>query len=197
MKTTFLLKLALGSVAIVLVACGGGSPSGPTFGDLITEGWAAFQSGDYQSASDKFSEAITLKNEDAAAFTGLGWSLFRLGNLLRANAEFTGGSNALSPTADLFAGWAFVKNAQKDYTRSNQKADDALALNSNWVFTYDSSLSAADLHVLKAENYFLLGEFADSLAEVQILNPNFSADVSTNAGQAALAQEIENLSVAS
>ena len=90
-----------------------------------------------------------------------------------------------------------MKNAQKDYTRSNQRADDALALNSNWVFTYDSSLSAADLHVLKAENYFLLGEFAESLAEVQILNPNFSADVSTNAGQAALAQEIENLKVAS
>lgn len=197
MKATFLLKLALSGITTALVACGGGGPSGPTFGDLITEGWAAFQSGDYQSASDKFSEAITLNDEDAAGFTGLGWSLFRLENLSQANTKFTGGSNALSPPADLFAGWAFVKNAQKDYTRSNQRADDALALNSNWVFTYDSSLGAADLHVLKAENYFLLGEFADSLAEVQILNPNFSADVSTNAGQAALAQEIENLNVAS
>lgn len=197
MKATFILKLALSGATIMLAACGGGGPSGPTFGDLITEGWAAFQSADYQSASDKFSEAITLNSEDAAGFTGLAWSLFRLDNLSRANTEFTGGSNALSPTADLFAGWAFVKNAQKDYTRSNQRADDALALNSSWAFTYDSSLSAADLHVLKAENHFLLGEFADSLTEVQILNPSFSADVSTNTGQAALAQEIENLKVAS
>lgn len=175
-----------------LLACGGG-PSAPTFEELIDEGWTAFQQGDYQTASDRFSEATAMNRDDAEGFTGLGWSLFKLDNLTRASTEFTGGSNTINATADLFAGWAFVLNAEKNNERSNEKADEALALNPNWNFPYGLSLSTDDLHVLKAENHFLLGEFAESLSEVQVLNSNFDVDVSTSAGQAALTVEIERL----
>lgn len=173
-------------------ACGGG-PSGPSFGELIEQGWMAFADGDYQIAADRFSDATVKNPDDPEGFTGLGWSLLKLDNLSEADVQFNSGSTKMNVTADLFAGWAFTLNALKNYAKSNREADEALSLDSNWTFPYGLPLDAADLHLLRAENFFLLGDFANSLSAVQILNPNFSADVTTSAGRAALAQEIERL----
>jgi hypothetical protein len=49
------------------------------------------------------------------------------------------------------------------------------------------------LTYLKAENYFLIGDFDNSLTEDRLLNPNFNTDVSSSSGQADLAEEIERL----
>ncbi len=93
----------------------------------------------------------------------------------------------------MFAGWAFVQNALKSYADSNTKASQALTQAPTWRFSHDSTLDASDLHILKAENYFLVGDFDNSLTEVKLLNPNFNADVSSSSGQADLAAEIERL----
>ena len=192
------MKIALrstlfASLILFHIACGSDGPTGPSLQDLIQEGWTAFEQGDYATASAKFTEAISMQPDSAESYSGLGWSLFRQDNLDRAKNEFTAGSSKNNPPADVFAGWAFVLNALKDYHNSNQKADQALAIASAWQFPHDSSLDANDLHILKAENFFLLGEFDSSLVEVRILNPGFDADVTLSDGQAALAGEIERL----
>jgi hypothetical protein len=84
-------------------------------------------------------------------------------------------------------------NAQKNHSTSNSQVAQALAVDVDWSFPHDTSLDTDDLHVLKAENHFLLGEFPESLAEVQLLNAAFSADVMTSEGQSSLAAEIERL----
>ena len=160
---------------------------------MIDEGWSAFTQGDYQTASGKFRDAIALDPEDAEASIGLGWSLFKLDNLSSASSEFAAASGKMNTTADLFAGWAFVLNARKDYAQSNQKADQALGLDAFWDFAFGLALNSNDLHLLKAQNHFLLGEFSESLSEVQILSPSFTGDVLTSEGRAALALEIERL----
>ena len=68
-----------------------------------------------------------------------------------------------------------------------------LLLDADWVFAYGLSLSSGDLYLLRAENYFLLGKFAESLVEVQRLNVTFTANLTTPDGIAALASEIERL----
>jgi len=47
--------------------------------------------------------------------------------------------------------------------------------------------------LLLAVSYFALGDFHASLQQVQQLNPNFTATITTQAGRAALAAEIERL----
>ena len=186
-------KLGYSVLLSLLTACGSSGPAGPTFDELIDEGWSAFTQGDYQTAAGRFRDAIALDPEDAEASIGLGWSLFKLDNLNSASSEFATASGKMNTTADLFAGWAFVLNAQKNYSQSNQRADQALGLDASWSFTFGLALDSDDLHLLKAQNHFLLGEFSESLSAVQILNPNFSEDARTSEGRAALALEIERL----
>jgi hypothetical protein len=127
------------------------------------------------------------------AYVGLGWSYMKLDQLTTASDEFNMGSQKANPPADLFGGWAFVLNALRDYGGSNAEADQVFTLDPTWTFSYGLPLSKDDLHVLKAENYFLLGNYTYSLNEVKRLNSGFNADVTTSIGRAALAAEIERL----
>jgi tetratricopeptide (TPR) repeat protein len=189
-----ILKVLWLSGSIFLAACRPHSLPGPgSFDNLISESWSAFTQGDYYGAIEKFNEA-KLKNPDASEpYAGAGWAYMALNQLSKAYDEFSAGAVKKDSLPDLFAGWGFVLNAQKDYAASNVRIAVALTLDSNWTFFYGLSLSASDLHVTKAENYFLLGDYANSLIEVKILAPNFDADIYTNGGQAALAAEIERL----
>jgi tetratricopeptide (TPR) repeat protein len=179
---------------LVFLGCSSSSdPEVPNWSELVEQGWSAFRQGQYQVAVERFSEAESTDPSESEAYSGLGWSLFRLDRLSEASVEFSSGSGKDDPSADLFAGWAFVLNAQKDHSTSNSKVVQALAVDVNWRFPHDTSLDTVELHVLKAENHFLLGEFSESLAEVQLLNATFSADITTSQGQSSLAAEIERL----
>ncbi len=103
------------------------------------------------------------------------------------------GSN---PTADLYAGWGFVLNAQKSYANANAKIAQALTMDPGWNLIGGTALNLGvnDLHVCKAENHFMLGEFSQSLAEVKIINTSFALSaIATDDDKAALALEIQRL----
>ncbi|MCG8607450.1 hypothetical protein MJD09_21020 [bacterium] len=194
-------KARFGGVAVCLMfaglwSCSSGE-SGPSFEELIDQGWAAFAQGDYQTAADLFSDAETQNIEDAEANIGRGWSLMQLDRLSESETVFLTGRTKINATADLFAGWAFVLNALKRYSDSNTQAERALSLDASWSFSHGLPLDADDLQLVRAENYFLLGDFSESLVAVLLLNPSFDADVSTVAGQSALAAEIERLKTTS
>jgi tetratricopeptide (TPR) repeat protein len=165
-----------------------------SFEELMQLGWAAFEQGNYLEAKEKFYEAKMKNPLEKEVYNGLGWSYFKLDSLEQADREFNICFCLFEPTADISAGWAFTLNALKTYGESNEKADSALVLNPSWVFSHGLMLDSRTLVLLKAENYYLLGLFAQSLAEVQILNPDFiSADVTTDIGRTQLAAEIERL----
>ena len=103
------------------------------------------------------------------------------------------GSTKSGATADLFAGWGIALNGLKDYSGSNDKLSQAIIMSTAWNFPYDVQLSVLDLHILKAENYFVLSDFTGSLTEVKFLNALFDADVLTGEGIVSLAKEIERL----
>ena len=88
---------------------------------------------------------------------------------------------------------AFVYNAQKEYQSAINSANTALSLKSNWLFSHDESIGYKDLHLILAASYFGLGNFSQSLVQVQKLNSAFTADINTYEGKSALAEEIERL----
>ena len=189
MKTRFLSSLLI----IGLCAC---TTDEVTYDDTITSGWTAMSDQNFEAAFDHFSDAIDMDPDQAAGYAGLAWSLMYLDFLDQAAGTFIDGSTKTNPTADLYAGWAFTLSAKKSYSNSNTEITQALTLDANWSLFGQSQLglSVTDLHVCKAENHFLLGEFSQSLSEVKILNPSFAmTSVTTDSDKANLAKEIQRL----
>lgn len=191
MKKSLIIILS----AVMIQACGSDTP-GADYQAVIDEAWVMFEAGSYENAATKFTEARDIDSTFAEAYTGIGWSSMKLDLLSGAAANFSAGENKTNTTADLFAGYAFVLNAQKLYSSSNIKAEGALVMNSEWSFAHLSGLNKNDLHITRAENYFALGQFTQSLAAVQQVNVSFTVNVSTPTGQGELADEIERLKLA-
>jgi hypothetical protein len=166
---------------------------GADYQALINEAWIQFDGHTYAPAISKFVEAKNTDSTLSAAYNGIGWSYLEIDGLADAQTFFSQGSTRNPASADLLAGWAFVLNAQKKYSQSNEKIVSALGVEANWNFGHGTGLDKSDLLVLKADNYYSLGDFSNSLAAVLLLDSSFTTDIQTSAGQAALGAEIESL----
>src|SRR5271169_2751189 len=171
-----------------------------TAAQLTADGWSAFSGSDYQSALTNFNNAIGEDGNFVDAYNGAGWANAKLNAPQSAVTDFTNGlskdtSAPDSLSLEMNAGLAFAYNAQKNYAQSVASALSVLGANANWAFVHHSSINAAELHLLLAEDYFAQSspDYVSSLHQVQIIDPAFNADVTTVAGQTALAGEIEQL----
>jgi Tfp pilus assembly protein PilF len=192
-KFIYLLPVVL--LMFFLSSCSQEEPisSDEEYNEIINAGWSAFKIKDYNAARAKFGEALYRDSSKIAGYVGLGWCFMKQDSMLFALLIYERGAINQNVNASLLSGYAFSLNAAKQYSNSNERVDQAILLEPDWVFTYDSTLNVRDLTLLKAENYFQLGDFSNSLAQVKILNPLFNADINTVQGQAALAIEIERL----
>ncbi len=179
---------------LIVVVAGCSSTSNPESADqLVSEGWTAYLNHNYTLASSKFSQALALNGNLVDAYNGAGWSLAKLNLPDSAVTQFNRGLARDTGNTEIRAGLAFVDNALKLYSQSITLALAVLQVRPAWVFSRDNSVNAQDLHLLLAEDYFALASYPQSLAQVQILNPAFAADVTTVVGQTSLAKEIERL----
>lgn len=159
---------------------------------LVDNGGDQFESGDYATALGSFKDAIAKDSTLAEAYSGAGWCEIQLDNLDNAAQTFARGITKTDVPADLNAGYGFVLSASGDYTACITQAEQALQKDPNWTFTYGLGLNKDDLRLMKAQSYYLLGQYASALNEVHTWNASFTADVSTQAGIIALGNEIEN-----
>ncbi|MBZ0270344.1 hypothetical protein K8I85_19500 [bacterium] len=205
------LRVAAALLLMAAAGCGGGSgtepepdpdpdPDPPTYGQRVTTGWASLTAGSYASGRASFLAAIGLDPAPAEAHTGLGWCELKLDDPDAAHTAFaTGitGTGTDAMLADLYAGWAFAWSARQTaldrHAESNARVAEAEARDAAWSFGPLPGLDSDDLSLLAAANFFALGAFDSSLARVRTLDPAFTADVGTAAGQAALAARIEAL----
>lgn len=188
------LNLILFAASIMLmVSCGADDETGVTYEELIDQGWSFFENAEYDSALFRFTGARDLDPVSAEAYTGRGWCFMKQDQLPGAASEFSTGNESQDPKVELYAGWAFTLNALKNYSQSNTQASRVLLMEPDWIFSHGLNLNADHLHLLKAENYFALGDYVNCLTEVKVLNISFNADVSNSDGQSALAAEIERL----
>jgi len=190
------LALILGTLFIITMFVGCNiEPEDPLllYETEINGGWIAFTKNDFAEAYLRFHQAIEVDSLKAEAYSGLAWILFKQDSLEKAIVMFDSAETMTVPNASLFAGHAFALNALKSYASSNQFSDVALQLDPAWYFPFLGGLNVNDLIVLKAENFFMLGDFPQSFREVNKINPEFKAALDTPSGQAALAAEIEKL----
>ena len=175
-------------IGCLLYACGESKKT-----DYLETGWGAFSDGDYLQALSDLQTAKIKNPHDPEIRTALGWTYLRLDSVESADREFADGAQLGSAPVDLAAGWTFVLAAIHGYNASNVQAAQVLTADPNWVFAYAEGIDYLDIRIVKAENHYLLGEFASSLIEIKIVNPDFDADVSTVTGRIQLASEIEKL----
>ncbi len=161
-----------------------------TYDQLIKRAEISFSASEYASALQYFLDATEKNDLSSYGYMGAGWCYFRMDSLTRARDQFLVGAEKDDANGDLYAGWAFILNAQQLYSLSNDKAYQT---NSGWMFSLDSSLNSGHVHILKAQNHLLQGHYAEALAEVKTVDTNFNADISTDVGRAQLAMRIETL----
>jgi tetratricopeptide (TPR) repeat protein len=192
MKTLVVLLFSL-SMCVLAGCSNGGDTEELTASELAAKGWEAYAAKDYPTALARFNESVSKDASYADAYNGLGWTASQLNDLPAAVTHFSAGIARSATLLDLRAGIAFVYNAQKNYLSSAQRGLEVIQTNPTWVFMRDRSVSASDVRLLLAADYFAVADYANALQQVQILSPGFSADVATVAGQRALAEEIERL----
>jgi len=189
-----LVVLSIILCAILFSSCEGDSGGGEKTADqLMAEGWQSYLNHDYSGATDQFAKALAKNSNLVDGYNGLGWANGKLNDLPTSVSKFLTGLGMDTANLEIRSGLAFVYNAQKNYAQSIVQGRAVLVSNPSWSFSRDATVNASDLQLLLAENFFATASYDSSLARVRILNPLFAADVSTVAGQTALAQEIERL----
>jgi tetratricopeptide (TPR) repeat protein len=206
---TTMKKIMILATALLMAAIGCSKSTAPetppaelTAAEYLGQGWTNFNAGSYSSAQTSFVNAIAKDAALADAYNGKGWCQGILGDPTAALSTFKAGLSHSGTSAilnELRAGQAFSYAALDSSTQAIAKGLEVLA-DSAWQFSHtyrpsarDNVLNYKEVALLLAQSYFKLGQFPNALSWVQLLNPGFSANVTTTAGQAALQVEIERL----
>lgn len=186
-------KYILCFLTLWVLSCGGDSGSSVSYSETVERGATALNEGSYAEAIKHFSDALAMNADRPEAFAGLGWAYLFSDSVEASEAAFSDGSMLANPGADLQAGYAFLLGIQKDYITSNVSIGIVLAADPQWSLSYGLNIDYKDLYLLKAENHFLLGEYASSLTAVKQIQSAFNVNTNTAEGIAQLASKIESL----
>ena len=153
---------------------------GVTPEESLKTGWADYDLREYGTAILSFEKVL---NEDAAAATaadaynGLGWVYLGFSrsagvnqkNIATAMSKFQEAIAHDATNADAWVGQAGLllarRDSQDDLRKALEAIDKALQGNSEYLYRHDYD-SEADLHALKAQCYYYLGERSKALDEV-------------------------------
>jgi tetratricopeptide (TPR) repeat protein len=157
---------------------------------LTSDGWKAFEQKDYPKAAGLFQEALDNNNLYTDAYTGLGWTYGRQNLFDEAKRNFDIALGLDNTLVDAYAGRSFVSIALEKY----QEAITAVSIVEQrgtvfYVFRHDGNISINDLKLVKAQSYFMLGDYSSALSIIDELDPENDLDPS-------LASYIEDLSLA-
>jgi len=175
----------------------------PSLDDLMNSAWSAFRQGSFSSALGYFNQVLSRSAGHTDALNGKGWCLGILGDRPGALSAFNAGLAGAPANNSLRAGLAFTYAAMDSSPQAAARDSTVLAADSLWslgqryVMSWDYLMDWRDLRVLLAEEYFVMGRFSESLAQVMKLDASVTvgADFSLAENQAALLVEIERLSM--
>jgi len=178
--------------------------------EMATYGWSLFEEGSYLESADWFYSSIQEDSLYKDGYNGLGWSLGKLmlpdsgiQYLLSGTPLEKDRSNINDVAKEIQAGLCFSYNAIGNDTSAITYGSlliDAIDKDAvpDWHFTHDTTLNHLDVRLVLAVANYSLGNFSESLSQVQDIigfidsATAFEADTTT-AGQQALAEEIEIL----
>jgi len=141
---------------------------------LVELGWAAFGAGQFDTAEELFTQAITEDATNNEAHNGKGWALLRLDNLTGAIVSFDAALTNGFAGADPHVGKAILLRDLNpvDYGAAIAAANTALSIDADYTFAHDSELDWKDVRLILAQSYFALGQYNDANAQVVLLGGN-------------------------
>jgi tetratricopeptide (TPR) repeat protein len=195
-KRCFMLIAALLSSLLIVYGCGeddGGG--GQTVEELIEQGWAKFEAGNYSGACGDFKAAIGLSADTNEAYLGLGWAELRQNHAGLAEGAFETYVAKDPGSNDAKAGLALAYHAQVKFEDAIDMAEDVFSSDPSWSFSSHAlSINYLDLALILAESYYETADFNQSLLLVQqYFDPNFVVDPNTAEGRTQLGIKLESL----
>lgn len=153
---------------------------------FLGTGWDSFMDGNYSAALADFNEAASRDASETEAYLGIAWCYLRLQqyNLAKSNAQSVLSDviyNANIPPAELdryrAEAYACIASAYQglyagDLSFTEQAilfADSCLAVDPNFVFTYDPDVNAQSLVITKANAYFAASDFINAFTTITAL----------------------------
>ncbi len=190
-------------MTVCFIGCGDDdNGAGPEEADYTTElraGWRSFSDQNWNVALEHFLLAIELNDQEMEAYSGAGWTEYKLGNGSAAEAYWEDGYivglTASDDLNNIRAGLGLYEFDNEDYSTAVNWFEELIENNPSYTFEHFEGFDAADIIWGLCESYYLLSNYESSLDWVQRLNPVFTADIATAQGRLDLAQEIERLYV--
>lgn len=161
---------------------------------LTSEGWQSFEAKDYPKAISLFKQALNNNNLYTDAYNGLGWAYGRQDSLEKAKVYFDIALGLEKNLTDAIVGRSFVSLGLGKF----EEAITAVTMVEQYnvvfyTFRHDVSISINDLKLIKAQSYFMLGNYAEAQDIIDVLDPQNQLDQSNASYIEDLALEIENL----
>jgi len=146
--------------------------SKPTAEELANTGWTLFKDHKYESALNKFLDAIYNEPDNEVGYHGCGWCYLLLNEPTNAIENFNNAIAKGNTTDDPIAGLAAAHLAGEEYPQAIHKAKDVLQNNPNYYFEYEPMIDYQDLRLILAMAYFHEGQLANAQEQVNFLDPS-------------------------
>lgn len=190
------ILLILALLLITLIGCR--EKIDPEADDYVEYGWTLYADRDFEGALAVFKEGLALDSLYFDGYSGSGWCYVEFDKPDSAIYFFNKGLNFITVDSsqvrfDMLAGVALSHHALGNYEECIQKGTDLYTHRPLFEFAHDWRINYADIVLLVALSHYTQGDFDDALEWVQIMDEDFTADVSTNAGRAELIDKIEEL----
>ncbi len=165
--------------------------------ELMDAGWNAYNAGNFEDAQEQFRDANERNASYLPAYNGLGWCAVRLNDFVDAEIQFSFITTLADPDslpdllADAYAGLSLSATIERLFMEISGEGDETLYQSlmqesidmANLVFSlvgedytpvdHDPDFNSASLHLMNAQNYFYLQEFANCEAQLSIVDTSF------------------------
>jgi len=161
----------------------------------LAQGWIEFDARQYEEAIVIFSEASEIDPLRYEAYLGLGWA-YAMTDQMSESLYNLDQAVAISPSIpDAYAAKAFILLVQSKHDDAIFSAKEAISLGGNeYMFSSLPCVSAESLRLLLAECYYVVGQYQDAQAQIDILKPDNQLEPENQNYKTELLLEIEKLS---
>ena len=177
-----LVQLTIWLLVVLFAGCGPDfdnpldSHNDPDGIALVEVGWQDYETGRLDEAFVKFRQAFARNAENAGAKVGIGWSLFQKQDVQAAIDEFQQALEMDGDAVDAQVGLAGAFLATEEYADAIEQAQAVLRQQPNYVFAHDPLITSRNLHLVLAQGYFYLDDFARAQDEINIVDASIEID---------------------
>ncbi|NQV30018.1 MAG: tetratricopeptide repeat protein [Candidatus Marinimicrobia bacterium] len=170
----------------------------PEVDDFVEYGWTLYDARDFRGALAQFQAGLALDPQYIDGYNGAGWCYVEFNSPDTAITYFSQGLDLIIVDSsqvrfEMLAGIALSYHVTGDYPRAISRGEELIEFRPVFEFVHNWRIDYEEIIIMLASSYFARGDFPASLEWVQVLDEEFTVDVTTNTGRADLIKKIETL----